>query len=165
MILLSITLCIAFIFGCIFYIGGNVNSNLTNFLVLYNSPSIIAISTTIRTICVIIMLVLGKKTIQCRNESEERMRRISNLHGADAEELDLLTILRKGVKDVFTVNIWTCIFLLPMTVVSILILLGFASLSGTVIFRVNAICKTMYTIANPIIYLTCFTKIREFWAR
>ena len=148
-----------------FYLDGNVNNELTHIEHIYISPLIMATSTTIRTICVIAMLVLGKKTIQCRNQNEARIRNITNLHGTEAEELNLLKILRRGVRDVFKVNIWTCVFLLPMTFVSIMILLGLGPIFGSLIFEINAVCVTSYTVATPIIYLSCFSKIREFWAQ
>ena len=148
-----------------FYLDDRVNNNITYSPYIYTSPLIMAISTVIRTVCAAIMIILGRKTLQYRNESENRIRNMNNLHGEEAEELNALTVLRQGVKDVLKVNLWTCVFLLPMTFVALLILLRLGTSVGSVIFTINTICATLYTLANPIIYLSCFSKIRGFWTR
>ena len=148
-----------------FYLDDRVNNTMTHNRHIYISPLIMGTSTAIRAVCAALMIILGRKTLQCRNESENRIRNMNNLHGVEAEQLGVLTVLRQGVKDVLKVNLWTCVFLLPMVFVSLLILLGLGSIFGSLIFEINAVCVTLYTLANPIIYLTCFSRIREFWAR
>ena len=109
------------------------------------------------------MLAFDKKTIQYRNESEERIRSINNLHGTQAEELNFMNVLKRGIKDVLKVNIWKCIFLLPMTFVLFIIVFGIEVPEW--IFGINTILISAYLISNPIIYLTCYTKVRRFWTR
>ena len=160
-ITLFATLLDAFILSCIFYIG-KVDNTLSSSKSVFTSRLIMGYAASLRTITCAVMLILGKKTIQYRDQSEVRIRNISNLHGTQAEELTALTVLRRGIKDVFKVNIWTSVFLLPMTLVLFMVVSGMEI--PKVIFWINAMLISAYMISNPIVYLTYYTKLRDFWA-
>ena len=151
-----------FILFCMFVIGGVTNTILSNKSIFTNRV-VMGYAALIRTIACIFMLAFDKKTIQYRNESEDRMRSINNLHGTQAEELNFMNVLKRGIKDVLKVNIWKCIFLLPMTFVLFIIVFGIEIPEW--IFGINTILISAYMISNPIIYLTCYTKLRNFWTR
>ena len=96
--------------------------------------------------------------MKAKNESEK----MNNLHGSQAEQLDLLTVLRRGINDVFKVNIWACIFLIPKSLILLVIISGIEVPKW--VFFTNATLISIYITCNPIIYLTCYTKLRCFWS-
>ena len=92
---LSVALVNAIILLCMFYIGETTNT-IVSHKGIFTSRVIMAYAASLRMIACHIMIILGKKTIRYRNESEERIRKMNNLHGSQAEQLDLLTVLRRG---------------------------------------------------------------------
>ena len=148
---------------CMIYIGDVTNTILKN-SVMFTSRAILAYIASLKAVCCIIIIVLGKKTIQYRNDSEARIRGLNNLHGRQEEELDLLVVLKRGINDVIKVNFWTCIFLIP-TILTLFII----STSGTniprLIFGANTVLLNLQMTSSPIIYLTCYSKIRNVWTR
>ena len=158
---LSVAFLDAFVLCCMFYLCDVTNTILSN-NAMFTSRIIITYTASIRTIACAIMLILGKKTIHYRNGNEQRLRSLNNLHGTQAEELDKLTVLKRGIKDVFTVNFWTCIFLLPIMTISFLIATGIDLPKW--IFGINSFLISVCVTSNPVIYLLCYGKIRSFWA-
>uniref|UniRef100_A0A7M5ULH2 Uncharacterized protein n=1 Tax=Clytia hemisphaerica TaxID=252671 RepID=A0A7M5ULH2_9CNID len=108
------------------------------------------------------VLVLGKLTICLRDESEANRPHAENLHGVEAERLDVIIKLKRSVKDVMKLNIWTCVFLLPMVFCSLTFLVTDVSELG---LKLDALFALVNVISNPIVYLTCFSKIRQYWYR
>lgn len=152
----------ATVLWCAFYLGHVTNKILGNSMAFTNR-TVIAYSASIRTLACAIMLILGKKTIHCRQENEQRLQNLTNLHGTQAEELDKLAVLKRGIKDVFKVNFWTCIFLLPIITISFFVASETVTSRG--IIFINLILINLCVTANPIIYSSCYGKIRNFWAR
>ena len=120
--------------------------------------------TVINALSCIVLLIIGKITIYLRNQSEIELKKRTNLHGRDAEKLDRTKHLKRGIKDVFQLNLWTCIFLLPMIITVSLTFLD-SSIRLKWVFSINVMATSVYTLSNPIIYLTCFSKIRKFWLK
>ena len=112
--------------------------------------------------CVIIF-VLGKITKSLRDGNEKRIKDLSSVHGERAEELDLVKKLKHTIKDIIKLNFWTCIFLLPISISSLVI--AFGSDVRKTALAANILFAKIYALSNPIIYLTSFEKIRNFWRR
>ena len=103
------------ILSCLFYNWCvHVSGGIEN---LYTNTGAVAYMTIIRSITCIVIIALGKLTIYLRNQSEIEMRKRTNLHGKEAEKLDRTKQLKRSIKDVFKLNLWTCIFLIPKIVV------------------------------------------------
>ena len=105
---------------------------------------------------------MGKITIHLRDASEANRPHVANLHGEDAEELDIIIKLKRTVKDVFKLNIWTCVFLIPMVICTFILLVSDMSKQ---VFILNFLFGLVNGISNPIVYLTCFNRIRLYWLR
>ena len=119
-------------------------------------------SATLRLITCIYIIVFAKLTIRIRNRNEAKIQDITNFHGTEAERLDTIKRLTRSIKDVWKLNIWTCVFLIAKIVVSIMqAFIPRVDNFLTLIFLVNA----LYFISNPIVYLFCFTQIRKYWYR
>ena len=143
----------------LFYIFGVSSSEIKqNF---YTSFGASAYLTTIRIVTCIVIIVLGKWTIFLRNQSEIRLKNRTNIHGREAEKLDRTKQLKRSIKDVFKLNLWTCIFHLPLIVTAIFMILD-STLRGRLLY-INVLATAIYKLSNPIIYLTCFSKIRKYW--
>ena len=149
----------ALVLSCLFYIGGV--KNIASDSILISSRDITIYITIVRSF---VIIVLGKINLHIRNRSEAALQRreTSNLHGVRAERLDIFRTLKRSIKDVIQLNFWTCMFVFPMAVSSLLMVFGNQSV---LVFRVNAFATSIYTLSNPIIYLTCFTPLRQFWRR
>ena len=104
----------------------------------------------IRFITCVTIIVMGKMTIRLRNESEANRPSAMQPHGTEAERMDVIIKLSRSVKDVFKLNIWTCVFVLPMAI-STLILIVYPEASNK-LFRLNFLSSLLYFISNPIIY-------------
>ena len=101
-----------FVLSCMCFIGEVSNTILIN-NIMFTSRAILGYIATLRAIACTAIIILGKKTIQYRDQNEARIRSLNNVHGSDAEELDLMIVLKRGIKDVLKVNMWNCIFLIP----------------------------------------------------
>ena len=112
--------------------------------------------------CVTIF-ILGKITKALRDGNEKRIQDLNNIHGNNAEELDLVKKLKQTIKDMIKLNFWTCISLIPLSISSLIIAFG-SDVQKTALVA-NIIFAKIYALLNPIIYLTSFEKIREYWAR
>eukprot|EP00111_Clytia_hemisphaerica_P021068 TCONS_00062094-protein len=118
----------------------------------------------LRSITCVYIIVFAKLTLKVRNQNEARIQNITNFHGTEAERLDIISKLTRSIKDVWKLNIWTCFFLVPRIFSSIFqVYLPIQMINDfkIFIFLPNAI----YLISNPIVYLFCFTKIRQYWYR
>ena len=81
---------------------------------------------------------------------------------AKQEQISKIKKIKRSVMDVVKLNWWTCLFVLPMATASLLTSSGTGS---ELVYRMAAISKMAYLLSNPIIYLLCFTKIRQYWNR
>ncbi|XP_066910143.1 adenosine receptor A3-like [Clytia hemisphaerica] len=116
--------------------------------------------TFVRTVSCVLLIVMGKLTIYLRDQSEIKMKLRTNLHGAEAEQLDRTKQLKRSIKDVFKLNLWTCIFLLPMIITSAFFISTISQEKKEHLLLINGFVTYVYNLSNPIIYLTCFSKIR-----
>ena len=82
-------------------------------------------------------------------------------HGEQAENLDVLTKIKRGIKDVVVLNFWTCIFLVPVSVLSILSLLD-VGLESELLLQCNMFAYSAQVLSNLIIYIFSQSKIRDF---
>ena len=98
-----------------------------------------------------------------RDGNEKRIQDLNSIHGEKAEELDVVKKLKQTIRDMIKLNFWTCIFLLPLSVSCLVI--AFESDYRKTALLANIIFVKVYALSNPIIYLTSFEKIREFWRR
>ena len=158
-VLISIIFC-AFTLSCLFFIG-DVRSVSTHKM-FFTKGDILSFILVLRSITCVTIIVLGKLTIRLRDTSEANRPHAKNLHGVEAERLDILINLKRNVKDVMKLNIWTCVFLVPMIFCTLILLVSDVSEIG---FKLNAVFGLVNVISNPIVYLTCFTRIRQYWLR
>ena len=106
---------------------------------------------------------MGYLTLRLRNRNEANIQNIANFHGTEAERLDTIQRLTRSIKDVVKLNVWTCVFLVPLTIV--LMLRAFQPVLREYFGKLIALVNLIHLISNPIIYLTCFSKIRQYWYR
>ena len=151
-----------FALSCMCFVGDVTNTILRNDT-MFTSRVILAYIASLRAIACTVIIVLGKKTIQYRNQNEARIRGLNNLHGSQAEELDLMIVLKRGIKDVLEVNFWTCIFLVPTVFMLIIIISGVEIPEWA--FGISTAFVTLQMTSSPVIYLSCYTKIRNVWTR
>ena len=149
----------AALLSCLYYVWKVTKTAVSRYH--YSNLGALIYLTVTRAICCISLTIIGKITIYIRNQSEIELKKRTNLHGRDAEKLDRTKHLKRGIKDVFQLNFWTCIFLLPMAITAVLTFLDFISQER--VFFISVLATSAYTLSNPIIYLTCFSKIRKFW--
>uniref|UniRef100_A0A7M5WVG6 G-protein coupled receptors family 1 profile domain-containing protein n=1 Tax=Clytia hemisphaerica TaxID=252671 RepID=A0A7M5WVG6_9CNID len=147
-------------FVCLFFIG-DVRS-VTKYKMFFTNQWTVFFLVTLRTVTCVIILVLGKLTMRLRDESEANRPYVGNLHGVEAERLDVIIKLKRSVKDVMKLNIWTCVFLIPMILFTLTLLMTGVSELG---IKLNAVFGLINALSNPIVYLTCFSKIRHYWYR
>ena len=106
------------------------------------------------------ILVIGKITLKIRDEKVIDIKKTRHLHGSKAENLHILQNLKRSIKDIVVLNFWTCIFLVPISICSLLMLCGVGVesrlLSITIMFSYLA-----PTLSNPIIYVMSQSKIRN----
>ena len=114
----------------------------------------------------ILILVLGHKTLKIRDQNNGKLQNIANFHGEDAERINTIQRLSRSMKDVLKLNILTCVFLFPLIVVSFVRLFLQPGSAPLWLLIIAALANLFYLISNPVIYLCCFTKIREYlyWA-
>ena len=134
--------------------------NNQNFLV---NPYVMIFSGVTRLLTCVLILILVTLTIRIRNRNEANIQNIVNFHGTEAERLDTIQRLTRSIKDVLKLNIWTCVFLVPLSTVSIL--RAFQPFQTLEFGLFIALSNLLYLISNPIVYLTCFTQIRQYWYR
>ena len=146
---------------CLFFILG-YSEVVENFLLVSNT-GIWVYSSCVAFLTCLTIFVLGKTTMALRDGNEKRIQDLNSIHGEKAEELDVVKKLKQTIKDIMKLNFWTCIFLLPLSISSLVIAFG-SDVRQTALVT-NIILTKIYTLSNPIIYLSCFEKIREFWAR
>ena len=108
----------AVILSCFQY-NWKVKKTVKN-LNMYTNLGVLLYLTIIRALSCIAIIIIGKMTIYIRNGNELLLRRRLGLHGRDAEKLNRTKQLKRGIKDVFQLNLWTCIFLLPMIITAFL---------------------------------------------
>ena len=149
------------IFSCLFFIEGV--ESISNDHMYFTNRSTLAFLVILRISTCVVIIVFGKSTIRLRNESEANRPPGANLHGVEAERLDIIIKLKRSIKDVFKLNIWTCVFLLPLTFTTLTHLLF--KEAPIQLFRLKFLLNLLYLVSNPIIYLTCFTRVRQFWYR
>ena len=152
-------ICSISILSCLFFIDGGNSVTMRNRF--YTNKWALSYLVTLRVLTCVIILTLGKLTINMRNASEANRPRVENLHGTEAEKLDIIIKLSRSIKDVVKLNIWTCVFLIPMIASTFILSLDFQKREE--LFRLNVLFSLVYLISNPVIYLTCFTKIRKYW--
>ena len=128
----------------------------------YSNRFIMGYVTFVRLLTCVAIVILGKAILCKRSQNEKELKRRNNIHGTEAESLDILKILKRGIKDVIKLNFWTCIFVVPMGLASLLITIG---REEEIIIISLFFTSAVYLVSNPIIYLLCFTKIRQFWWR
>eukprot|EP00111_Clytia_hemisphaerica_P001664 TCONS_00004713-protein len=143
--------------SCLFF-----TLDIRRVLTLFINRGIFSFLFILRTVTCVAILVLGKLTIRLRDESEANRPHTENLHGVEAERLEVIIKLKRSVKDVMKLNIWTCVFLLPMMFCSLSFLVTDGSELG---IRLDAFFGLVNVISNPIVYLTSFSKIRQYWYR
>ena len=129
----------AAILSCLFYVRDVSSSEMNQDL--YTSIGASAYISTVRSVTCIVIIVLGKWTIYLRNQSEIRLRNRTNLHGREAEKLDRTKQLTRSIKDVFKLNLWTCIFHLPMIVTAIFMALD-STMRGRLLY-INVLATTI----------------------
>ena len=148
------------ILSCLFFAGGV--SSITTRSVFFTNRGTLSFFIILRTVTCATIIVLGKITIRLRDASEANRPHARNLQGAEAERFDIIVELKRSVKDVFKFNIWTCVFIVPMIVITLFLLVSDGS---ETIFKLNFLFGLVNVLSNPIVYLTCFTKIRQYWYR
>ena len=153
-------ICTTIILSCLFFIDGG-NNSVTMRNRFYTNKWALSYLVTLRVLTCVILLTLGKLTIKMRNASEANRPRVENLHGTEAEKLDIIVKLTRSIKDVVKLNLWTCVFLIPTIASTFILSLDFQKREE--LFRLNVFFSLVYLISNPITYLTCFTKIRKYW--
>ena len=108
-------------------------------------------------------ICVGKITKYLRDQNEARMKQKTKITlQAKQEQISKIKKIKRSVMDVVKLNWWTCLFVLPMATASLLTSSGTGS---ELVYRMAAISKMAYLLSNPIIYLLCFTKIRQYWNR
>ena len=128
---------------------------------LYTNMSVLIYHIIVRMFTSMVLIVLGKMTVYQRNQNETKIAKKVNLNSRETEKLERTRNLKRSIKDVFHLNIWTCIFLLPMIISGSLMVFN-SSLIST-LFYINTFTTATYYFSNPIIYLTSFSKIRKYW--
>lgn len=156
---ISVLFC-AVVFCCLSLIDNVIRITTRN--VFFANRGTLIFLVVLRTATCITIVVMGKITIHVRDASETNIPHARNPHGVEAERLDVIIKLKRSIKDVFKLNIWTCVFLAPMIFFTLVLL--FSEMSEE-IFKLNFIFALINIISNPIVYLTCFTKIRQYWRR
>ena len=129
-------------------------------MVLATSQTVLLYLNVLGILTCIIVTFLGYKTLRIRQENENRLQNRNNFHGAEAERIDIIQRLISGFKDVLKLNILTCIFLCPMIVVSLT--RTFEPNPPFWLLIVSGLVNIFYLVSNPIIYLSCFSKIRDY---
>eukprot|EP00111_Clytia_hemisphaerica_P013964 TCONS_00041110-protein len=120
----------------------------------------------LRTITCVYIIIFAKRTLRVRSQNEARIQNITNFHGAEAERLVIMKRLTRSIKDVWALNIGTSVFLLPTIVVTLFFDVSFPQMMNfSERLLVFAVANGIYLISNPIVYLLCFTKIRQYWYR
>ena len=152
------------ILACLFFICG-VESTSTH-EIFYSNRETLDFLTIIRGLTCAIIIILGKLTIRLRNEIEaNRPTNAADLHGREAERLDIVVKLKRSVKDITRFNILTCIFLTPLVMLHLIFVAGFKTTDQYFISRLNFVFSLIYYISNPIVYLITLSKIRQYWYR
>ena len=130
-----------------------------NHFFLYKNNAVLLVLTIFRAVTCVFIIIMGKLTIHIRNQSEENVPNVPNF-GREAERFDIIRRLSRSIKDVLKLNIWTCFFLVPM---NLTLLVACATHQFSLFFKINALFAFLYLLCNPLVYLTCFTKIRRCW--
>ena len=132
-------------------------------LVWWSTKGVLIYVMTVRLVLCVCIIVTGKMTLKMRKDNEERLKRNAQLrHGVIEENLKTLQKLKRSVKDIIHLNFWTCIFIVPISTVSFLILLNFdLGLSKNDLALANVFSFTLQSLSNPIVYATSFSKIRK----
>ena len=127
--------------------------------VWYSTYSVVIYTTCIRLLTCICIIVFGKITRDVRNKNEARLAaRHSSV--MKREELKNPKKLRRSIKDIIHLNFWTCIFIIPASISSILMLIDIGEHKELWIFSIFAF--TALSVSNPIIYIFSFNKIRKY---
>ena len=129
----------------------------------WTTRGVIVYVTVIRLVVCVCIIVTGKLTLKIRKDNEERLKINSQLrHGVKEENLKALQKLKRSVKDIIHLNFWTCIFIIPISTVSILILFDIdLGWSNHELGLANVFSFSLQSLSNPIVYATCFSKIRK----
>lgn len=134
-------------------------------LVWWTTKSAFIYVTSIRLFVCQCIIITGKITMNIRKENEVRLKsNTQNLRfGVKAENLKKLQKLKRSVKDIIHLNFWTCIFLIPNTTVTLLMLFDVnVGWSKNGLALANVFAFTLQSLSNPIVYATSFSKIRNY---
>ena len=152
-----VVLTILVLSGCYFF----DQSDITSFS-WHSTYAIVVYLTTVRFLVCAIILQIGRRTLQIRNEKERTIKTSHVIiHGENAENLSLLKVLKRSIKDIIMLNYWTCFFILPMAVSSTLMLFGIGVNSKYIALAIYFL-HSLHSLTNPIIYIFCFSKIRNY---
>ena len=154
------TLAVAFIYIVLLFVPQKSIISINGGTLLVTSQHVLVFLNVLRILTCVFVIVLGYKTLRIRQENENRLQNRNNFHGTEAERIDIIQRLINGFKDVLKLNILTCIFLCPLII---------ASLARTFqpnppfwLLIVSGLVNLFYLVSNPIIYLSCFSKIRDY---
>ena len=145
---------------CFYFLSGY--ENFSQSMVIYTGKGVPIFTTTIRASTCLTIIVLGRMTIHLRDESEKALKKLTNIHGVKAEKLNRFKIMKRSIKDVIKLNFCACIFLFPATMASFCLSMDIVP---NLAFRINCFLYAIYIFSNPLLYLICFTKIRQYWYR
>ena len=94
---ISIIFCTV-ILSCLFFICDV--KNVSTHKMAFTNRGTLSFLLVLRTITSVTIIVLGKLTIRLRDASEANRPHAENLHGVEAERLDIIIKLKRSVKDV-----------------------------------------------------------------
>lgn len=145
---------------CIFIL--DKSEEMSSFI-WWSTRAVIIYVTVIRLVVCICIIVTGKLTMKIRQDNEERLKKNTQLrYGIKEENLKTLQKLKRSVKDIIHLNFWTCIFIIPISTVSILILFDINfGWSNHMLSLANVFSFSVHSLSNPIIYAKSFSKIRR----
>ena len=159
---LIVLIAIAFIFNALVYGLIYVFDTKLNVTYWKQTFSSIIYTNLIRIGTCVGIITMGKITLKIRKSKIINIRKMTvPAHGEQAENLDALTKIKRGIKDVVVLNFWTCIFLVPVSLLSILSLFDIG-MERKIILQCNIFAYSIQVLSNPIIYIFSQSKIRNF---
>ena len=131
----------------------------------YTRESFIFIN-VMRLVTVLVIIIIGKITLIYRNRSENAIKRqINIIHGQRAEKLTVMRTLQRSVKDMMVLNFWTCVFLAPVIIASLLYLQNSISGSGEEMSRAVVLSAYTFSLSNPFVYVLSQAKLKKWLVR
>ena len=128
---------------------------------IFATSGIVLTNFVLRALTCVIILITGIVALIIRDRNTARLKAQGNrLHGTDSERLQVLTSVRRSLKDITVLNLWTVIFLFPLLVTGAINIFG---LPINARFTQSAIAfSTMLNgLMNPLIYMLTQRKIYE----